>query len=122
MRSEDRAPIVTVPNPEPGRPYTVEFRFPEFTAIYPTTSEPVFATVSIRYVPGETCLETVSLKGYLGSFRSVTMYYEGMVNRILDDLLAACRPREMDITGQFMVRGGIESTVTARFKPGGAFG
>ena len=119
MRSEDLDPIVTVPNPEPGRPYTVEFRFPEFTAIYPTTSEPVFATVSIRYVAGETCLETVSLKGYLGSFRSVTMYYEGMVNRILDDLLAACSPREMDVTGQFTVRGGIESTVTARFEAGG---
>jgi 7-cyano-7-deazaguanine reductase len=119
MRSEDLDPIVTVPNPEPGRPYTVEFRFPEFTAIYPTTSEPVFATVSIRYVPGEICLETVSLKGYLGSFRSVTMYYEGMVNRILDDLLAACSPREMDVTGQFTVRGGIESTVTARFEAGG---
>ncbi len=112
----------TVENPEPGRRYTVDFRFPEFTAIYPTTSEPVFATVSIRYVPGGTCLETVSLKAYLGSYRDEVMFYEGLVNRILDDLVAACEPREMEVEGAFTVRGGIETRVTCRFGSGGQDG
>ena len=59
MGSEENRSLVTVPNPEPERRYTVTFRYSEFTALYPTTSEPVFATVSIRYVPGETCLDQV---------------------------------------------------------------
>ena len=119
MGSEENRSLVTVPNPEPERRYTVTFRYSEFTARYPTTSEPVFATVSILYVPGETCLETVSLKRYLGTFRNETMFYEGLVNRILDDLVSACKPREMDVTGAFTVRGGIESSVSARYLSGG---
>ena len=120
MGSEENRSLVTVPNPEPDCRYTVTFRYSEFTALYPTTFEPVFATVSIRYVPGETCLETVSLKRYLGTFRNETLFYEGLVNRILDDLVSACKPREMDVTGAFTVRGGIESSVSARYLSGGS--
>ena len=120
MGSEENRSLVTVPNPEPDRRYTVTFRYSEFTALYPTTSEPVFAPVSILYVPGETCLETVSLKRYLGTFRNETLFYEGLVNRILDDLVSACKPRKMDVTGAFTVRGGIESSVSARYLSGGS--
>lgn len=104
--------LVTTQNPQPDRPYTIEFVFPEFTSVLPVTSEPVFATVTIRYVPGGTCIETVSLKRYLGSFRNQEMSYEASVNRILDDLVAACNPKKMTVIGEFTVRGGIAATVT----------
>lgn len=104
--------LVTTQNPQPDRSYTIEFVFPEFTAVLPVTSEPVFATVTIRYVPGGACIETVSLKRYLGSFRNQAMSYEAAVNRILDDLVAACNPEKMTVIGEFTVRGGIAATVT----------
>ncbi len=104
--------LETVENPKPGRPYTIEFAFPEFTAVYPVTNEPVFATVTIRYVPGARCIETVSLKQYLGSYRNQALSYEAAVNRILDDLVAACHPANMVVVGEFTVRGGIAVTVT----------
>ena len=104
--------LKTTQNPRPGRPYTIEFVFPEFTAIYPETNEPVFATITVRYVPGDACVETVSLKRYLGSYRNQATSYEGGVNRILDDLVAACNPKKMSVVGEFTVRGGIFATVT----------
>lgn len=104
--------LKTTENPRPDRPYTIEFVFSEFTAIYPLTNEPVFATITVRYVPGETCIETVSLKRYLGSFRNQATSYEASVNRILDDLVAACNPEKMTVIGEFTVRGGIAATVT----------
>ena len=104
--------LKTAENPQPGRPYSIEFVFPEFTAIYPETNEPVFATITVRYVPRDACIETVSLKRYLGSYRNRAMSYEAAVNRILDDLVAACHPRKMTVIGEFTVRGGIAATVT----------
>ena len=112
--------LVTTQNPQPDRPYTIEFVFPEFTAVLPVTSDPVFATVTIRYVPGGTCIETVSLKRYLGSFRNQAMSYEAAVNRILDDLVAACNPEKMTVIGEFTVRGGIAATVTVDTATDGA--
>lgn len=105
--------LKTVENPRPERPYTIEFVFPEFTAVYRETNEPVFATVTIRYVPGARCLETVSLKRYLGTYRSLAVSNEAAVNEILDDLVAACHPVTMKVVGEFAVRGGIAATVTA---------
>lgn len=112
--------LVTTQNPQPDRPYTIEFVFPEFTSVLPVTSEPVFATVTIRYVPGGTCIETVSLKRYLGSFRNQETSYEAAVNRILDDLVAACNPKKMTVIGEFTVRGGIAATVTVDTVENGA--
>lgn len=112
--------LETTENPQPDRPYTIEFVFPEFTAVLPVTSEPVFATVTIRYVPGGTCIDTVSLKRYLGSFRNQAMSYEAAVNRILDDLVAACNPEKMTVIGEFTVRGGIAATVTVDTATDGA--
>ncbi len=104
--------LETVENPQQGRPYTIEFVFPEFTAVYPVTKEPVFATITIRYAPGAKCIETVSLKRYLGSYRNEALPYEAAVNRILDDLVGACHPVNMVVVGEFTVRGGIATTVT----------
>lgn len=112
--------LVTTQNPQPDRPYTIEFIFPEFTAIYPVTNEPVFATITVRYMPRDTCIETVSLKRYLGSYRNQSMSYEASVNRILDDLVAACNPEKMTVIGEFTVRGGIAATVTVDTATDGA--
>ena len=102
-------------NPHPGRVYTVEFIFPEFTSIYPPTGFPDFATVTVRYVPGKRCVETGFLKQYLNSYREAALFAEASVNRILDDLVAACAPREMTVVGAFNVRGGIASVVKASY-------
>ncbi|MFQ5510889.1 MAG: preQ(1) synthase [Candidatus Krumholzibacteriia bacterium] len=101
------------PNPQQDRPYTITMECPEFTCLCPRTGQPDFATVRIRYVPGELCLELKSLKSYLWSFRDEGAFHEAVVNSILDDLAAACRPRFMEVTGDFYVRGGIHTTVTA---------
>ncbi len=86
---------------------------PEFTCVCPRTGQPDFATIRIRYVPGPRCIELLSLKLYLWSFREEGVFHEDVVNRILDDLVAACAPRYMSVTGDFNVRGGIHTVVTA---------
>jgi 7-cyano-7-deazaguanine reductase len=103
----------TFPNPKPGRDYTIEFTCPEFTCLCPKTGQPDFATVTIRYVPGRTCVELKSLKLYLWSFRNEGHFHEAVTNRILDDLVAAVRPRRMEVVGDFLIRGGIHTVVTA---------
>jgi 7-cyano-7-deazaguanine reductase len=89
---------------------------PEFTCICPRTGQPDFATIRIRYVPGDLCVELKSLKLYLWSFRQEGAFHEEVINRILDDLVRACRPRTMTVTGDFNVRGGIHTAVTAEYK------
>ena len=81
-----------VDNPERGRVYTIDFESSEFTALYAVTGQPIFAAISISYVPGEVCVEQMSLKQYLGSFRDEKVFYEGVVNKIVDDFVAACDP------------------------------
>ena len=79
----------------------------------PKTGLPDFGEIEIRYVPGDTCLELKALKYYFLDFRTKGIFYEAVINQILDDLVAACRPRRMIVTGEFSVRGGIRSVVTA---------
>jgi 7-cyano-7-deazaguanine reductase len=79
----------------------------------PKTGLPDFGEVEIRYVPGDTCLELKSLKYYFLEFRDRGIFYEQVINEILDDLVAVCRPRRMTVTGEFSIRGGIRSVVTA---------
>ncbi|MCW5936864.1 MAG: preQ(1) synthase [Fimbriimonadaceae bacterium] len=105
--------LETFPNPNPGRDYTILHVCPEFTSVCPKTGQPDFATIELEYVPDQVCLELKSLKLYYYSFRDQGIYYEGVVNRILDELVAACKPRRMKVTGRFNVRGGISSVVTA---------
>lgn len=120
--------LETFPNPYPDRPYEIAMECPEFTSLCPlggietdagelTQLEggaPDFATVYIRYVPGGSCVELKSLKLYLWSFRNDGIFYERAVNRILDDLSALVKPVWMEVVGDFNIRGGIKSVITAR--------
>jgi 7-cyano-7-deazaguanine reductase len=106
--------LETFPNPRPERTYEVAFDCPEFTCLCPRTGQPDFATIRITYVPDRTCVELKSLKLYLWSFRDEGAFHEAVTNRILDDLVAATDPREMTVVGDFLVRGGIHTVVTAR--------
>ena len=103
----------TFPNPAPGREYEIRFECPEFTCVCPMTSQPDFATIRIRYVPDKLCVELKSLKLYLWSFRNEGHFHEAVTNRILDDLVAALKPRSMTVVGDFLVRGGIHTVVEA---------
>ncbi|MBK7874840.1 MAG: NADPH-dependent 7-cyano-7-deazaguanine reductase QueF [Planctomycetes bacterium] len=102
-------------NPRPGRAYEVRFECPEFTCLCPKTGQPDFATLRIRYVPAERCVELKSLKLYLWSFRDAGHFHEAVTNRILDDLVAAVAPQQMVVEGDFYVRGGIRTVVEARY-------
>ena len=108
--------IETFPNPHPRRDYTILHVAPEFTSVCPKTGQPDFGTIEIEYVADKLCIELKTLKFYLQSFRNQGIFYEDVVNRILDDLVAACRPRRMKVTGKFTPRGGIHSVVTAEFQ------
>ena len=105
--------IETFPNPTPERNYVVECVSPEFTCLCPRTGQPDFAKITIRYTPDKTCFELKSLKLYLWSYRDEGAFHEAVTNRILDDLVAATKPRWMEVKAEFLVRGGIATTVTA---------
>ena len=108
--------IETFPNPEPSRDYEIVIRCPEFTSLCPMTGLPDFGEIRITYVPGARCIELKALKYYLVGFRDRGVFYERLTNQILDDLVAACAPRRMVVVGDFSVRGGITTTVTARYE------
>ena len=108
--------LETFPNPRPERDYEISLECPEFTCVCPRTGQPDFATIRIRYVPDRLCVELKSLKLYLWSFREEGAFHEDVINRILDDLVRACQPRSMTVVGDFNVRGGIHTVVTAEYK------
>jgi len=118
MPGRPRRDLETFPNPAPGRDYEIRLTCPEFTCLCPRTGQPDFATFTIVYVPGRTCVELKSLKEYLWSFRDEGHFHEAVTNRILDDLVRALRPRRMELSGDFRVRGGIHTVVVARYGPG----
>jgi 7-cyano-7-deazaguanine reductase len=101
--------------PNQYRDYEIVVEIPEYNAICPKTGLPDFGSLTIRYVPDESCLELKSLKLYIVAYRNVGIFYENAVNRILGDCVAACRPKRMTVTGRFSSRGGISSTVEARY-------
>jgi len=113
--------LETFPNPHPERDYTIRFECPEFTCVCPRTGQPDFATIRIRYVPDQRCVELKSLKLYLWSYRNEGAFHEAVTNRILDDLVRATAPRAIEVLGDFGVRGGIHTTVIVRH-PDGALG
>jgi 7-cyano-7-deazaguanine reductase len=108
--------IETWPNQYPDYEITVEI--PEYNAICPKTGLPDFGHLTIRYVPDGLCLELKSLKLYIVAYRNLGIFYENAVNRILDDCVAACRPRTMSVKGTFSSRGGISSVVEASYPRG----
>jgi len=110
----DAAKLETFTNPHPQRDYEIKISCPEFTSLCPRTGQPDFGTIIITYCPNQRCLELKALKFYLQSYRNEGIFYEALVNRILDNLVAACSPRRMTVTGSFHARGGITTSVTAQ--------
>ena len=115
--SPDEAKLETFPNRSPQRRYEVLLETEEFASLCPVTGQPDSCSLSISYVPDERVLETKSLKYYLVSFRNYPAFNEQVVNRILDDLVAAVRPSWMRVVGRFSPRGGIRLTATAEHCP-----
>ena len=113
MPTQPSKSLETFANPAPQRDYEISFDCPEFTCLCPLTGQPDFATIKIRYVPDQRCVELKSLKLYLWSYRNEGAFHEAVTNRILDDLVAAVAPRRAVVEGHFVVRGGITTVVTA---------
>lgn len=109
------AKIEVFPNQFAQRKYQIELDCPEFSSLCPVTKQPDTARIHITYVPSDVCVETKSVKFYLASFRNQPAFNEEVVNRILDDLVAACKPVSMCVRGQFSSRGGISLTTTASY-------
>jgi len=105
--------IETWPNQYAG--YEITITIPEYTSICPRTGLPDFGTITIHYLPAKQCLELKSLKYYILAYRNLGIFYENAVNRILDDAVRACRPKWMVVRGEFSMRGGMRTTVEARY-------
>jgi len=118
IRRMSSSTIETFPNPRPERDYEIAIRCPEFTSLCPKTGLPDFGEIRITYVPEARCIELKSLKYYMIEFRNLGIFYEHVTNQILDDLVAAIQPRRMTVTGDFSVRGGIKTSVTAEYRAG----
>jgi 7-cyano-7-deazaguanine reductase len=110
--------LESFPNPCPGRDYEIAVNCPEFTSVCPRTGLPDFGEIRITYVPDARCVELKSLKYYLIEFRNRGIFYENVTNQILDDLVAAILPRRMTVIGDFSVRGGMKTVVTATYVAG----
>ena len=107
--------LETFPSPRPDREFEIAISCPEFTSVCPITGQPDFGEIRITYVPADRCIELKALKYYMFSYRNRGIFYEAVTNQILDDLVAACQPRRMTVVGDFTVRGGIKTVVTARY-------
>lgn len=108
--------LETFPNPNPLRDYHIHMEIPEFTCLCPKTGQPDFATLVLDYIADQHCIELKSLKLYIWSFRNEGHFHEDVTNRILDDLVAATKPRFMRLTAKFYVRGGIFTNVIAEHR------
>ena len=113
--AEPRTILESFSNPRPQRDYEIQFVFPEFTSVCPVTGQPDFATITVTYVPDRLCVEMKSLKLYFFAYRNKGIFYEAVINTILDDLVATLKPRRMTVIGNFAVRGGTAGTVTAAY-------
>ena len=108
--------LETFTNQFPSREYTVEIVCPEFTSVCPKTGQPDFGTITFTYTPSALCVELKSLKLYLQRYRNQGVFYEHVVNRLLDDFVKACRPRRCRVRGAFTPRGGITTRVTCTYE------
>lgn len=115
IREIDLPEIEVWENKYQDKEYTVKLDTTEFTCICPKTGLPDFAHIYIEYSPDEKCIELKSFKEYLLEYRSLGVFHEHAVNRILDDLKNACAPRSIKVKGVFGVRGGITTTVEAEY-------
>lgn len=111
--------LETFPNQFAGRDYTIEIVCPEFTSLCPKTGQPDFGTITFTYMPAERCVELKSLKLYLQRFRDQGAFYEHLVNRLLDDFVAVCKPMRCRVVGAFTPRGGITTTIRCAYEATG---
>src|SRR4026209_743581 len=116
MPSKPSLSLDTFPNPSPARDYGIHMEIPEFTCLCPKTGQPDFATLFLDYIPDGTCVELKSLKLYIWSFRNEGRFHEAVTNEILDHLVAATSPRYIRLRAEFLVRGGIYTTVGAEHR------
>jgi 7-cyano-7-deazaguanine reductase len=107
--------LETFANPYPQRDYEIDTNCPEFTSLCPKTGQPDYGCINIVYCPDQKCIELKSLKLYLQQYRDKGIFYEAAINAITDDLVAACEPRRMKVTGKFSARGGITTSVTVEY-------
>jgi len=119
MPSRPSKRLQTFANPKPQRDYRICMEIPEFTCLCPLTGQPDFAVLSLEYVPDLLCVELKSLKLYAWSYRDEGAFHEAVINRILDDLAKATKPRYMKLTARFNVRGGIATSVVAEHRKQG---
>ncbi|MBT5030969.1 MAG: NADPH-dependent 7-cyano-7-deazaguanine reductase QueF [Proteobacteria bacterium] len=116
MSTKSSKQLENFPNPNPDRDYTIHMEMPEFTCLCPKTGQPDFAAFYLDYVPDQHCVELKSLKLYLWSYRDEGAFHEAITNKILDDLVAITQPRYMRLVGDFNMRGGITTQVSAEFR------
>jgi 7-cyano-7-deazaguanine reductase len=116
MSSKPSKKLETFPNPEPSRDYVVHIEIPEFTCLCPLTGQPDFAHLTVDYIPEKKNLELKALKLYMWAYRNEGAFHEAVTNRILNDMVAATRPRFMRLTARWYVRGGIFTTVVAEHR------
>ncbi len=107
--------LETFKNQYTEREYEIDISCPEFTCVCPKTGQPDFATINIKYVPAELCIELKSLKLYIYAYRNEGAFHEHVTNKILDDFVETCKPVRAEVTGDFNVRGGIKTVVKATF-------
>lgn len=115
MGKEASCSIETFKNQYPDREYEIDISCPEFTCVCPMTGQPDFATIQIKYVPAELCIELKSLKLYICAYRNEGAFHEHVTNKILDDIVEACKPVRAEVRGDFNVRGGIKTVVKATY-------
>lgn len=111
--------LETFPNQFPKRNYLIVHKANEFTSVCPKTGQPDFGIITVSYIASKKCVELKSLKLYLQSFRNEGIFYENVINRILDDLVKVLDPKWMEVKGEFNTRGGINSIVTVQHKAPG---
>ena len=119
MATKPTKKLDTFPNPQPARDFRIHMQIPEFTCLCPLTGQPDFATFVLDYIPDKTCVELKSLKLYMWSYRNEGAFHEAVTNKILDDLVAATRPRFMRLTAKWYVRGGIFTNVVVEHRKRG---
>ena len=119
MATKPTKKLDTFPNPQPARDFRIHMQIPEFTCLCPLTGQPDFATFVLDYIPDKTCVELKSLKLYMWSYRNEGAFHEAVTNKILDDLVAATRPRFMRLTAKWYVRGGIFTNVVVEHRKKG---
>lgn len=115
-KSGIKAPLPAIESfPSQYTSYEIKIEIPEFTSICPRTGLPDFGTITIQYQPDRKCLELKSLKMYIHAYRNLGIFYENAVNRILTDVVKACKPVWAEVRGNFNVRGGMKTEVAARY-------